>query len=1311
MTQALVNETIISPIVKLNIEKCELHTTPKLKRISKVRRSKLLCDAGYENSTVNEEDKENIEERGSEPSYGIISEENLYENDESRENTRDNSFGMVSYSKENVPIETIRTNVGEVRQNDTLKDLSKIFQNAAVNLTLLNGRNLRRPFINLTNIELGPFYDDFNQKNVESSVAVLNVTTINFERYLHQLHRNRKDDSGFLNLSKISRRPFVNITNMNIEKYIAPDCCKEENVVKQSVRSNSSCMNQSNDNSSGSGNSSKNNLGQLHLDMPDFAYRPVVNLTRVNLEEFLTSRNNFSNLKEISSSDEENLKDASRLVVSNSNKLVSDCSSPFKGFPKDNSETQTSSMSSENNSEVDGMHLVFTEMKNGTPPYLTLRRRRVPKIIPIKCSKDRSRIKEVGSKPNIAEHSECSGSQNISRSKIIVISDEESMSLKSTCSRIVDIKDMTSEDPKMISADLFESDSFSSYTFEKESSLESKTNGASIIPENNACIVDTSYIDSVCRNIDVPISSLKINKRPRTSQFKQRTSAYREHLVDITESTPIKITKRNKLSYTPKRSVVVIDLGKKSSKWIRRVSEDVAARGTTQPSTSKVSQRKWRNSSKRSDFQSGTKINKIIDQDQETSGRSSDAFAVSKITEVSKRESSSVVKQSDFKALIHQLEVNDQGSVVLTAAKTSVISKKKSKDSLQISDFQSIGQSNLSDQVRGDRRSNVSAVSKTSVISKKEFKDSQEMSDFHSSIGQSGFSDQVTGDRRSNVLAVSKVQSKKSLEKSKPQLVISQSEVNSQVISGGDSISKRESMGRKLDFQPMLNESEINNRVVSNRDSSVFAIPKLPTIKTRQIATKEDEKVVLKPGKLWRRSLLEVRNSKIGLPPIRQSLICVADKGFNSCGCNNCKKKIMEVSTPRRHSIRVVPLVDSRDVINMKSSSILENYAISCRKTSISSNILRESSFENSLRSVSLSKVEATLQASIPLEVTVTAREVVLGKCGQTEPLPFEKCYPNSILQCCQKIGEGVYGEVFRYKHPKSNVTTVIKIIPIEGDQIVNGERQKKFEEVLSEITIALELSNLRANRMNTTNCFNELKKVTCVRGRYPRRLLKLWELYDEARTSENDHPQMFNQDQLYITLELANGGNDMESFVFNNAQQAYSLVTQVACALAVAENALEFEHRDLHWGNVLISSTDSTAITFKLDGKCVNLPTYGIQLAIIDFTLSRVSHDGVYLYNDLALDPDLFTAVGDYQFEIYRLMQKHNGNDWQHYEPYTNILWLHYIIDKTINGVKYRNKTSKIHKRYLQQLKELHGKILQHKNVKEFAITNSFLK
>lgn len=61
-------------------------------------------------------------------------------------------------------------------------------------------------------------------------------------------------------------------------------------------------------------------------------------------------------------------------------------------------------------------------------------------------------------------------------------------------------------------------------------------------------------------------------------------------------------------------------------------------------------------------------------------------------------------------------------------------------------------------------------------------------------------------------------------------------------------------------------------------------------------------------------------------------------------------------------------------------------------------------------------------------------------------------CY--RMLKNCHKIGEGVYGEVFLFRNQEGS-TSVMKIIPIEGVQMVNGEKQKKFEEILSEIVIA----------------------------------------------------------------------------------------------------------------------------------------------------------------------------------------------------------------------------------------------------------------
>lgn len=132
---------------------------------------------------------------------------------------------------------------------------------------------------------------------------------------------------------------------------------------------------------------------------------------------------------------------------------------------------------------------------------------------------------------------------------------------------------------------------------------------------------------------------------------------------------------------------------------------------------------------------------------------------------------------------------------------------------------------------------------------------------------------------------------------------------------------------------------------------------------------------------------------------------------------------------------------------------------------------------------------------------------------------------------------------------PADDDPIVLKIIPIEGDLIVNGGPQKRFSEILSEIVIAEELSALSNGKENKTDGFVRIKRVHCVKGAYPQHLLDAWEIYNDSslRGSENDNPDIFDEDQLYIVFEQYNAGIDLEAFVFKNAEEAFSLFIQVS--------------------------------------------------------------------------------------------------------------------------------------------------------------------
>lgn len=113
-------------------------------------------------------------------------------------------------------------------------------------------------------------------------------------------------------------------------------------------------------------------------------------------------------------------------------------------------------------------------------------------------------------------------------------------------------------------------------------------------------------------------------------------------------------------------------------------------------------------------------------------------------------------------------------------------------------------------------------------------------------------------------------------------------------------------------------------------------------------------------------------------------------------------------------------------------------------------------------------------------------------------------------------------------------------------------------------------------------------------------------------------------------------------SIIFANFLQfsSFFLLIQTALTLAVAEQKFEFEHRDLHWGNILIAPTADKFNEFRIGGKVVKLLTHGVKVTIIDYSLSRMVYDGAILFNNIARDEELFQSSGDYQFDIYRLMR-----------------------------------------------------------------------
>ena len=167
-----------------------------------------------------------------------------------------------------------------------------------------------------------------------------------------------------------------------------------------------------------------------------------------------------------------------------------------------------------------------------------------------------------------------------------------------------------------------------------------------------------------------------------------------------------------------------------------------------------------------------------------------------------------------------------------------------------------------------------------------------------------------------------------------------------------------------------------------------------------------------------------------------------------------------------------------------------------------------------------------------------------------------------------KKIGEGTFGEAYKDASGK-----VYKVVPMGGTVEVNGEEQKPIDELRAEAVVALRLSRL-GDEDNSYSCpyFAKTHAVRVCRGQYDKSLLAEWCRWDQQNESENDCPDFFPEDQLYAVFIVADGGTDLEHYRFGSYDEALAVLLQASLALACGEGACEFEHRDLHWGNLLIA-------------------------------------------------------------------------------------------------------------------------------------------
>lgn len=218
------------------------------------------------------------------------------------------------------------------------------------------------------------------------------------------------------------------------------------------------------------------------------------------------------------------------------------------------------------------------------------------------------------------------------------------------------------------------------------------------------------------------------------------------------------------------------------------------------------------------------------------------------------------------------------------------------------------------------------------------------------------------------------------------------------------------------------------------------------------------------------------------------------------------------------------------------------------------------------------------------------------------------------------KIGEASFSEVFRIEK------IIYKIIPLTEWYSIDSFYKEAF---IMDI-------------LKTEKGVCKLNDRFLVAGRYTDEYLQAW---DKFEGSENTRPSEFSESQVFGVLTMNDCGIDLEKYQFENFQEIMSVISQLLDTISTLEEKYCFEHRDMHWGNIMIKDS---------------------VLSIIDLNFARLEKDKI-VFTDLNLHKWLFEGDSsvDIQFSVYGKMKELCKSDWKSFNPVSNMLWFRYILRK----------------------------------------------
>ena len=355
--------------------------------------------------------------------------------------------------------------------------------------------------------------------------------------------------------------------------------------------------------------------------------------------------------------------------------------------------------------------------------------------------------------------------------------------------------------------------------------------------------------------------------------------------------------------------------------------------------------------------------------------------------------------------------------------------------------------------------------------------------------------------------------------------------------------------------------------------------------------------------------------------------------------------------------------------------------------------------------------VERTTKDDVPTEVSELTSLDFVGN----DVVDFQKfCNGWEKEVRLSKIGQGSFATVLKMElKAVPGQYSVWKLMPLKPSSGIGSRpcnNQTLIKDAATEVRMLFAMSDIDG--------FVQFRSAHVVKGIVPDQICEAHESWAKSLSPDDTwygtkmEIEFPSKSQLWLLMEMTDAGEDLESMLNGFRSQKTALSIQetsdifwgIAEALMRGEAQAEFEHRDLHPGNICVKLRDKP-LDLTIEHGIPRVSTR--EITLIDYTQSRLTLDSGDVLAT-AVDESIFRQkdddpVAQRQYDLYRVMrdivkkEKRTGvaisQMWKEWVPMTNVLWLRYML-KELMTVTRTKSVSPEERKMIKSLDQLQSRM-----------------